>query len=267
MATARSEILEAFRRLERRTGQVAFGLAQIVSEVKSVTTAYKESTIRTHVVSVMCADAPVHHFNHTDDLRRVAPGKYARIVNARVDSQVGESAARHAPPPLRPGPPVTPAPPSPALPQMDVPGGRPWYWEGNVQSAVVTGLSRAGWQVRSVSDTESRAQGTDVIAVLDGRRLHVEVKGYPTDTYARGEKVGEPKPTHPATQARVWFSGAFLKAAMLRNDHPSDAIAMAFPLFETYATLANRISLTLQASSIGLIWVHENGAIDLRMAD
>ena len=36
------------------------------------------TTIRTQVGSVMCANAPVHHLNHTDDLVRVGHGIYRR---------------------------------------------------------------------------------------------------------------------------------------------------------------------------------------------
>ena len=52
--------------------------AEVVQEVQSVTADYKESTIRTHVVSRMCADVPEHHAAVYGDLDRVAHGRYRR---------------------------------------------------------------------------------------------------------------------------------------------------------------------------------------------
>lgn len=245
MAGAREEILEAFRRLEAGTGRRVFGLKEVVDEVQAATSAFEESTIRTYVTSVMCADAPVHHTNHTNDLRRVGRGMYARVGHGGAPE------------------------PATTIPQLaeEVEGseqeGRAWHWEGYVQASVVRHLAAAGWDILAVANTEQRSQGTDVVAARNGARLHVEVKGYPLNTYARGVRQGQAKPTQPATQARVWFAGALLKAAMLRNEHPDDLVAMAFPSFETYKALASRVSLTLTASRIGVIWLTKDGSIDM----
>jgi hypothetical protein len=77
--TARQAVLDAFKRLENRTGWPEFTIQQIVEEVRSTTGEYQETTIRTYVTSVMCVDAPVHHANHTDDLVRVGRGVYRRV--------------------------------------------------------------------------------------------------------------------------------------------------------------------------------------------
>lgn len=76
--TCRDAVLLAMLTLERRTQRTDFQLQEIVREVQSHTKRYPETTIRTHVTSVMCADAPMHHQNHTDDLERVERGKYRR---------------------------------------------------------------------------------------------------------------------------------------------------------------------------------------------
>lgn len=81
MATARDAVLAAFRNLERRTGRDVFDRAEIVREVLSTTTAFRESTIRTYVTSVLCSNAPVHHPNHSNDLVRVEKGRYRRILS------------------------------------------------------------------------------------------------------------------------------------------------------------------------------------------
>ena len=56
-----------------------FNADDVVRELARQGSSYQESTIRTHVASVMCADAPVHHQNHTNDLRRVGRARYALI--------------------------------------------------------------------------------------------------------------------------------------------------------------------------------------------
>jgi hypothetical protein len=76
--TCRDEILAAFERLERRHGRRDFDLADIVQEVQAAGSTYKESTIRTHVTSRLCADAPDHHGTTYADLERVERGRYRR---------------------------------------------------------------------------------------------------------------------------------------------------------------------------------------------
>jgi hypothetical protein len=82
-----------------------------------------------------------------------------------------------------------------------------WSWEGNVQSRVATHLAATGWSIVRVADTAGREQGVDIVAERDEQRLLAEVKGWPSTTYAHGERVGQPKPTRPSTQAAIWLSG------------------------------------------------------------
>ena len=75
-ATCRSEVLAAFDRLERRHDRAVFAPVEIVQEVLAVTDRYPEHTIRTEIVSRMCAGAPIHHAVVYDDLERVGRGRY-----------------------------------------------------------------------------------------------------------------------------------------------------------------------------------------------
>jgi hypothetical protein len=75
--TCRDEVLAAFERLERRHGRREFYLVDVVQEVRG-RTVYKESTIRTHVTSRMCADAPANHGTVYADLERMGRGRYRR---------------------------------------------------------------------------------------------------------------------------------------------------------------------------------------------
>ena len=65
----------AFERLERRHRRKIFGLSEIVQEVLSMSN-FAESTIRTHVTSLMCVQAPKNHGTRYADLDRVDRGKY-----------------------------------------------------------------------------------------------------------------------------------------------------------------------------------------------
>jgi hypothetical protein len=77
--TCREEILSAFRRLERRHGRDVFAPVEVIADVIAVTDSYPESTIRTEIVSRMCASvAPQNHAVVYDDLERVSRGRYRR---------------------------------------------------------------------------------------------------------------------------------------------------------------------------------------------
>lgn len=74
--TCRDEILEAVKSIRRRSGRDTFALHEIVTGMKRKGTGYSESTIRTHVSSRMCSNAPDHHSMVYDDLVRVDRGLY-----------------------------------------------------------------------------------------------------------------------------------------------------------------------------------------------
>lgn len=79
MDTCRDEILAVTANLASRSADGTFSPDDVVREMARRGSSYQESTIRTYVTSVMCANAPVHHQNHTEDLRRVDRGRYALI--------------------------------------------------------------------------------------------------------------------------------------------------------------------------------------------
>jgi hypothetical protein len=75
--TCRDEVLAAFERLERRHGRREHELLDVVQEVLG-STDYKESTVRTHITSWMCAQAPINQGSDDVDLERVGRGRYRR---------------------------------------------------------------------------------------------------------------------------------------------------------------------------------------------
>lgn len=74
--TCRDEILKAAEFLARNSGDGTFSPADVVHRMQSLGTEFTESTIRTHVVSRMCHEAPENHASRYDDLERVERGRY-----------------------------------------------------------------------------------------------------------------------------------------------------------------------------------------------
>jgi hypothetical protein len=56
--TCRDEILNAIDAIVRRTANDIFELRDVLTEMRRRESSYNESTIRTHITSRMCANAP-----------------------------------------------------------------------------------------------------------------------------------------------------------------------------------------------------------------
>lgn len=147
--------------------------------------------------------------------------------------------------------------------QVAAPHRAEWFWEGNVQADVVRHLAARGAVVHSVADTGSKARGTDIVATLEARRVHVEVKGWPSTSYADPRRAGEVKRTQPTLQAKHWYAGAVLSALRLRGQHSGDRVAIAFPDFSRYRQLAAETAATLRVVGIEIWFVSESGEVDV----
>jgi hypothetical protein len=152
-------------------------------------------------------------------------------------------------------------------PQVRVADGEPpstasgWAWEGNVQSCVATHLAATGWSIIRVADTAQRERGVDIIADRDGRRLLVEVKGWPSSTYARGERAGQPKPTQPGLQATHWFAEG-LTTLIRRGAESGARLALALPDMLRYRTLLAEAGWALDRLDIRVYLVTADGAVE-----
>lgn len=134
-------------------------------------------------------------------------------------------------------------------------------WEGNVQAALVRHLVEHGWSVVSVADTASQQRGVDVVAERAGRRMLIEVKGWPSTTYVRGDRAGQPKPTAPTVQAKHWFAEVLLAVLRLRERHPDCAIAIALPDMPRYRTLLSEVRAALTELVIIVLLVQDGGVV------
>ena len=74
--TARDSVLAAARRLSATSNDETFTIEDVLALLREEGTPYAASTIRTHVSSRMCANAPDHHAVVYRDLVRVGDGRY-----------------------------------------------------------------------------------------------------------------------------------------------------------------------------------------------
>lgn len=137
-----------------------------------------------------------------------------------------------------------------------------WHTEENVQRLLVDRLSSTGWTILRTANTATGEAGIDVVAERNGETIGIEVKGYPSKTYARGARKGQPKRTAPSTQAAHWFSHAILAAMKLRVAQPSWQSVMAFPDFPRYRRLHAATAAPLAAAGIEVWLVSQGGAIE-----
>jgi hypothetical protein len=133
--------------------------------------------------------------------------------------------------------------------------------EAAVQARLVAHLASGGWQIRRVADTASRESGVDVVASKGARTLAIEVKGFPSRSYADPHKADQVKPTNPAVQARHWYAAAMLQAMLMRQAHPTYEIAVAFPDVHTYRTLHQRTRGSLADLKVATYFVAADGQV------
>jgi hypothetical protein len=197
----------------------------------------------------MCDNSPDNHAVQYHDLERVGRGLYRLLGTEPVAADWPAPAPEAL---------VDAAALSAPLAHDDE-----WFWEGNVQAAVVSHLAATGWRIRRVANTATSEHGVDIEADRDGERLMIEVKGYPGSTYARGERKGRAKSTPAAPQARAYFSNALLSGLLMRSDAAESRTVLAFPDVSTYRHLGERVSGPLADAGIDVWLVGENGTVSV----
>jgi len=84
-SSCRTEVLAAARSVLKTSGRDTFTIPEIIAYLRAAGSRYAESTIRTHIVSRMCANAPVHHAVTYRDLVRTDRGEYRLSQHAPKD--------------------------------------------------------------------------------------------------------------------------------------------------------------------------------------
>lgn len=74
----REEILACIEAIERSTGKRRFTPDEVVNRMRESGSRYAESTIRTHIISRLCMNAPANHAKRYKDLERIGDGLYQR---------------------------------------------------------------------------------------------------------------------------------------------------------------------------------------------
>lgn len=159
---------------------------------------------------------------------------------------------------------TTPPANAPRQPRFNSPAhgvDPPWHTEAEVQAALVRALLRNGWHILSQVDTATKEHGIDVVAAHGDLVAGIEVKGFPTRTYADPRRSGEVKPTQPSTQAGHWYSQALLAAMRLRSRRPELLSVIALPDFPRYRALFSETRASIEGAGIQLWWVHASGDV------
>jgi hypothetical protein len=74
--SCRSEILEAVRAIIEASGRNEFSVEDVITYLRHRGTRYADATLRTHITSRCCKNAPNHHAVTYPDFERVARGRY-----------------------------------------------------------------------------------------------------------------------------------------------------------------------------------------------
>lgn len=85
-ATCREEVLAAAKHVMERSKSNHFSVPQVISYMRQHGTRYADSTIRTHIVSRMCANAPDHHGVTYRDFVRTERGEYELLIQSNNDA-------------------------------------------------------------------------------------------------------------------------------------------------------------------------------------
>jgi Holliday junction resolvase-like predicted endonuclease len=141
-------------------------------------------------------------------------------------------------------------------------GDSPWHTEAHIQAAVVIALEASGWRILSQADTATKERGIDVVAARGAQVAGIEVKGFPTRTYADPRRQAETKPTQPSTQAGHWYSQAVLAAMRLRTRNPEYLSIITLPDFPRYRRLFAETRSSLEAAGIQVWWVQASGTVE-----
>lgn len=78
----REEILAAAKSIVKYKNKNEFSIKEVIEYMFKHNSTYTESTIRTHITSRCCRNAPVNHAIVYNDFERIARGKYM-VINYR----------------------------------------------------------------------------------------------------------------------------------------------------------------------------------------
>ncbi len=87
------EVLKTARRICRERGEKSFRVIDVVKALPHL----NESSVRTHIVSRCCVDAPKHHLHRWPYFHRVARGEYEIMPDWRAEPQTPRGRVQEEP--------------------------------------------------------------------------------------------------------------------------------------------------------------------------
>jgi len=135
-----------------------------------------------------------------------------------------------------------------------------WFEETNVAVKIRDFLESNGYEIIKFNK-DKREKGHDLEVMKDGRKVIIEVKGYPSDKYVSGPNKGMRKPTKPNLQAKHWFGEALLALLKAKSKNSLCKIAIGLPIFRIYEKLLEEINFVIEKLEIGYILVDKNGNV------
>ena len=94
--SCRDEILDCVKRVTSQKASDEFTIQEVLDCMRTRGTRYSDSTIRTHITSRLCVNAPSHHAARYPDLERIGDGTY------RLKMPAEATGPAHAPAPAEP---------------------------------------------------------------------------------------------------------------------------------------------------------------------
>lgn len=136
-----------------------------------------------------------------------------------------------------------------------------WFGESNISKALVEYLKEQGYKIIKDNSENKSAKGIDIIAEKDRKRELIEVKGYPSIFFAKGEP-GVSKTTSPRLQSTHWFDGC-LSSTIKNYENENDVLVMAYPACARYEKLMHvrQAFFTDHDVSIKIYFVKEDGSV------
>lgn len=138
-----------------------------------------------------------------------------------------------------------------------------WFHESNVQALVKNHLKHEFGTPTKEANCLKLKKGPDLLFSKNGIDLQIEIKGYPSDKYVRGEKFGEKKKTSPKTQAKHWFAQVLRDVIIAKGKNQKLEIAIGLPKYEVYETLWKYSLWATKKLCLKCYWVSEKGSVSI----
>lgn len=147
-----------------------------------------------------------------------------------------------------------------------------WFYEGNVSRVLVEYLESQSYKCNKDNSNNIHAHGADIIVSKNGIKEVIEVKGYPSDKHAKGNKKGEPKlSTSPQSQVKHWLADCLRSTFSNYKKHKEKGcelqLAICFPDDDKgdYRKLIDEIKPFFSDGNLGIkvYFVNKEGKVNI----